>query len=129
MSYKLEMTGTVHKIGDIERKANGYQKQFLILYVPDINKEEYSDYFKIEWNKNGTEKIKQANIQEGDIVRVICYLSGSKWQRAQTDPEVFFNNLKGFEIEKQQDDQTEELTPFPMLDKTETSQPDDDLPF
>ena len=130
MSIKLELNGIVFQ-KDEPKTNNSYKKQELILYIPDVEKAEYSDYFTIEWNQNGIEKVKEAKIQEGDEVKITTYLQGRKWQKTAEDPFRAFTSFKGFSIEKVTDDSnasSEELTPFPILDK-EPEETKNDLPF
>ena len=61
MSIKLELNGIVFQ-KDEPKTNNSYKKQELILHIPDVEKAEYSDYFTIEWNQNGIEKVKKAKI-------------------------------------------------------------------
>ena len=130
MSIKLELNGIVFQ-KDEPKTNNSYKNQELILYIPDVEKAEYSDYFTIEWNQNGIEKVKEARIQEGDEVKITTYLQGRKWQKTAEDPFRAFTSFKGFSIEKVTDDSnasSEELTPFPILDK-EPEETKNDLPF
>jgi len=130
MSIKLELNGIVFQ-KDEPKTNNSYKNQELILYIPDVEKAEYSDYFTIEWNQNGIEKVKEAKIQEGDEVKITTYLQGRKWQKTAEDPFRAFTSFKGFSIEKVTDDSnasSEELTPFPILDK-EPEETKNDLPF
>ena len=130
MSIKLELNGIVFQ-KDEPKTNNSYTNQELILHIPDVEKAEYSDYFTIEWNQNGIEKVKEARIQEGDEVKITTYLQGRKWQKDGEDHFKSFISLKGFSIEKVTDDSnasSEELTPFPILDK-EPEETKNDLPF
>ena len=130
MSIKLELNGIVFQ-KDEPKTNNSYTNQELILHIPDVEKAEYSDYFTIEWNQNGIEKVKEARIQEGDEVKITTYLQGRKWQKTAEDPFRAFTSFKGFSIEKVTDDSnasSEELTPFPILDK-EPAEAKNDLPF
>ena len=130
MSIKLELNGIVFQ-KDEPKTNNSHKKQELILHIPDVEKAEYSDYFTIEWNQNGIEKVKEAKIQEGDEVKITTYLQGRKWQKDGEDHFKSFISLKGFSIEKVTDDSnasSEELTPFPILDK-EPEETKNDLPF
>ena len=130
MSIKLELSGIVFQKGE-PKTNNSYTNQEMILYIPDVEKDQYSDYFTIEWNQNGIEKLKEAKIQKGDEVKITTYLQGRKWQKEAEDPFRTFTSFKGFSIDKVTDDSnafSEELTPFPILDK-ELEQPKNDLPF
>ena len=127
MSIKLELNGIVYQKGEPETK-NNYTKQNMILYIPDLQKEEYSDYIKIEWNTKGIKTLQEANIADRDEVKVVAYLSGRKWTDKEGE-DTAFNVVKGYAIEKtEQTTVAQELTPFPILDKEE-EQTDDDLPF
>ena len=99
MSIKLELNGIVFQ-KDEPKTNNSYTNQELILHIPDVEKAEYSDYFTIEWNQNGIEKVKEARIQEGDEVKITTYLQGRKWQKTAEDPFRAFTSFKGFSIEK-----------------------------
>ena len=127
MSIKLELNGIVYQKGEAETK-NNYTKQELILHIPDLQKEEYSDYIKIEWNKNGIKTLQEANIADGDEVKVVAYLSGRKWTNKEGEDKAF-NAVKGYAIEKTDGSaETQQLTPFPILDNEE-EQTENDLPF
>ena len=63
MSVKIEINGIVYKKGEPETK-NNYTKQEMILHVPDLNKDDYSDYFRIEWNTNGSKTHQEQKIKE-----------------------------------------------------------------
>ena len=128
MSIKLELNGIVYQTGEPKTK-NNYTKQEMILHIPDLQKEEYSDHLKIEWNTNGIKMIQDQKIQNGDQVKIVAYLSGIKWTD-QEETERFFNSVKGYTIEKASEGMpaAHELTPFPMLDKEE-EQTENDLPF
>ena len=54
MSIKLELNGIVFQ-KDEPKTNNSYKKQELILLIPDIEKDKYSDYFNIEWNEKEIE--------------------------------------------------------------------------
>lgn len=130
MDFKLELNGIVFQI-DEPKTRNSYTNQELMLYIPDIQKDQFSNYFTIEWNQNGIERLKEAKIQKGDEVKITTYLQGRKWQKTAEDPFRTFTSFKGISIEKVIDDSnalSEELTPFPVLDK-EPEQPKNDLPF
>jgi hypothetical protein len=130
MSIKLELNGIVFQ-KDEPKTNNSYKKQELILLIPDIEKDKYSDYFNIEWNEKGIETLKKAEIQQGDEVKITAYMQGIKWQKDGEDHFRSFISLKGFSIEKVTDDSnasSEELTPFPILDK-EPEETKNDLPF
>ena len=127
MSIKLELNGIVYQKGEPDTK-NNYTKQELILHIPDLQKEDYSDHLKIEWNTNGIKTLKEQKIEDGDHVKVVAYLSGRKWID-QEKTERFFTSVKGYAIEKAEETTAaQELTPFPMLDKEE-EQTENDLPF
>ena len=88
-------------------------------------------YKYIEWNEKGIETLKKAEIQQGDEVKITAYMQGIKWQKDGEDHFRSFISLKGFSIEKVTDDSnasSEELTPFPILDK-EPEETKNDLPF
>ena len=80
MSIKLELNGIVFQ-KDEPKTNNSYKKQELILLIPDIEKDKYSDYFNIEWNEKGIETLKKAEIQQGDEVKITAYMQGIKWQK------------------------------------------------
>ena len=40
-------------LSDRRAKTKTTTKQEMILHIPDLQKEEYSDHLKIEWNTNG----------------------------------------------------------------------------
>ena len=127
MSIKLELNGIVYQKGKPDTK-NNYTKQEMILYIPDLQKKEYSDYIKIEWNKNGIKTLQEANIADGDEVKVVAYLSGRKWTDKEGEDKAF-NAVKGYAIEKTDGSaETQQLTPFPILDNEE-EQTENDLPF
>ena len=131
MSIKIELRGTVYKVGSPTESKGGYISQKMILHVPDIEKLEYSDDFDIEWNQKGIENLRTKNIQDGDLVDITGYLSGRKYQKATEDFERAFNPFKGFKIDKvvQETSVSEDLTPFPELDKVEAIEVKPDLPF
>ena len=98
MSIKLELNGIVFKKGEPTTR-NNYTNQDMILHIPDIKKDEFSDYFKIEWNEKGIKTLQEAKIQDGDEVKVVAYLSGRKWTDKEGADRAF-NGIKGFAIEK-----------------------------
>ena len=63
MSIKLELNGIVYKKGEPTTR-NNYTNQDMILHIPDLEKENYSDFFKIEWNEKGIKTLPQANIAD-----------------------------------------------------------------
>jgi len=130
MSLKLELNGIVFQKGE-PKTNNSYKNQELILLIPDIEKDQYSDYFTIEWNEKGIETLKNAEIQQGDDVKITAYMQGRKWQKPGEDHFRSFTSLKGFSIEKATDGSnasSEVLSPFPILDK-EPEETKNDLPF
>jgi len=127
MSVKIEINGIVYKKGEPETK-NNYTKQEMILHVPDLNKDDYSDYFRIEWNTNGIKTLQEQKIKDKDHVKVVAYLNGKKWID-KDNTERFFNSFSGYKIEKTDGSaEAQVLTPFPILDNQEELT-DDDLPF
>jgi hypothetical protein len=131
MDFKLELNGIVFQI-DEPKTRNSYTNQELMLYIPDIQKDQFSNYFTIEWNQNGIEKVKEAKIQKGDEVKITAYMQGRKWKKPEEEDHFkSFISLKGFSIEKATDDSnasSEVLSPFPILDK-EPEETKNDLPF
>lgn len=128
MSIKLELNGIVYQKGEPITK-NNYTNQDMILHIPDLENESYSDFFKIQWNEKGIKTLQEANIADGDEVKVVAYLRGNKWTTPDLT-EKAFNAIKGFAIEKveKENSAVQELTPFPILDTPQT-ETDDDLPF
>ena len=126
MSIKLELNGIVFKKGEPTTR-NDFTTQNMILHIPDLKTENFSDYFNIEWNEKGIETIKKAEILDGDEVKVVAYLTGRKWIDKE-GADRSFNAIKGYAIEKAENNAAEELTPFPILDTPE-KETDDDLPF
>jgi hypothetical protein len=128
MSIKLELNGIVYQKGEPTTR-NNYTNQDMILHIPDLEKENYSDFFKIEWNDKGIKTLQEANIADGDEVKVIAYLSGKKWTDKEGADRAF-NAIKGYAIEKAEKENSadQELTPFPILDTPE-KETKNDLPF
>ena len=46
-----------------QKQKNNFTKQELILHIPDLQKEDYSDHLKIEWNTNGIKMIQDQKIR------------------------------------------------------------------
>lgn len=129
MSIKLELEGIVYRTGQPTTTPGGYVKQDMILHVPNIEQDKWSDHFPIEWNSKNLEKVSDAGIKDGDRVKIEGYLSGNKWQKATEDFERAFAKISGFNIQKVEEEQTsDDLTPFPVLDK-EQEEVQGDLPF
>ena len=131
MSIKMELNGIVYQIGEPTTR-NSYQNQNMILHIPDIEKDQFSDYFTIEWNEKGIKTLQEQKIQDGDEVKVVAYINGKKWidKKDQEGTERFFNSIKGYAIEKatKENSDVQELTPFPILDTSE-KETENDLPF
>jgi len=127
MSIKLELNGIVFQKGEPTTR-NNYTNQDMILHIPDLEKENFSDFFKIEWNEKGIKTLQEANIADGDEVKVVAYLSGRKWTDKEGADRAF-NAVKGYAIEKAtKNSADQELTPFPILDTIE-KETKNDLPF
>jgi hypothetical protein len=128
MSIKLELNGIVYQIAEPTTRKD-YQNQDMILHIPDVEKDQYSDFFKIEWNDKGIKTLQEQKIQAGDEVKVVAYLNGNKWTDKEGADRAF-NAIKGYAIEKAEKENSadQELTPFPILDTPE-KETKDDLPF
>tara|TARA_R110002073_G_scaffold310757_1_gene481570 strand:- start:279 stop:665 length:387 start_codon:yes stop_codon:yes gene_type:complete len=128
MSIKIELRGTVYQVGSPTESKGGFISQEMILHVPNP---EFPDHFRIEWNQKGIENLRSKNIQDNDLVDITAYLSGKKYQKATEDFERAFNPFKGFKVDKvvQETEVSEDLTPFPELDKVEAIEVKPDLPF
>ena len=66
MSIKLELNGIVYQKGEPTTR-NNYTNQDMILHIPDLEKENYSDFFKIEWNDKGIEKAEKENSADQEL--------------------------------------------------------------
>jgi hypothetical protein len=129
MNIKMELSGIVFQKSE-PKTNNSYQNQEIMLYIPDVEQDKYSNYFTIEWNEKGIEKVKEANIQQGDEVKITTFIQGRKWKKDGMDEYKAFTAWKGVSIEKVTDDSSDvqELTPFPILDTPE-KETKNDLPF
>ena len=56
MSIKLQLQGTVYQVGSPNESKTGYINQDMILHVPSLEKQEYDDHYKIEWNQKGIQE-------------------------------------------------------------------------
>ena len=76
----MELSGIVFQKSE-PKTNNSYQNQEIILYIPDVEQDKYSNYFTIEWNEKGIEKVKEAKIQQGDEVKITTFIQGRKWKK------------------------------------------------
>lgn len=106
MEFKIELNGIVFQKSE-PKTNNSYTNQELILYIPDVEKDSYSNYFTIEWNEKGIKTLQELEIQEGDQVKVTAYLQGRKWKKEGMDEYKAFTSWKGVSIQKSEEETSE----------------------
>ena len=116
MSKQLQITGTIHHIGETKDvgKAKPYLKRTFALSDPDA-KEEWPNWFVFEL---GGTKVDDINAHKvGDVVTVSFNLKGRQWQ------DKWFANVEAWKIEAVAGASTPDSPP------ADTGAESEDIPF
>ena len=92
-NFKMEVTGRIKKILEVQTFSSGFTKQELIL----LTQEQYPQTLSIEFLQDKVNLL--SNFSEGDEVKISINLRGREW----VNPEgvtKYFNSISGWRIEK-----------------------------
>ena len=92
-NFKMEVTGRIKKILEVQTFSSGFTKQELIL----LTQEQYPQTLSIEFLQDKVNLL--SNFNEGDEVKISINLRGREW----VNPEgvtKYFNSISGWRIEK-----------------------------
>ena len=99
MSLDLDITGVVHKVGEVKQITDTFQKRDAIIQIDEIgnNGQTYTQHINLE--------IKQAaceywdGISQGDTVSCKCRLRGRLYTRRDTGEEAAFTSVDAWRVD------------------------------
>ena len=93
MSLDLDITGVVHKVGEVKQITDTFQKRDAIIQIDEIgnNGQTYTQHISLEIKQKACEY--WDGISKGDTVSCKCRLRGRLYTRRDTGEEASFTSV------------------------------------
>lgn len=114
----MEITGTVHKINEVQVFKNDFKKQEIVVKTMRNSSDNYPQYIPIEFVKDNIDHLH--GIVAGDNVTVSINVKGREYN------DKYYVSLEGWKLKK---DKQEIFATNDILDNPSSHGDCDDLPF
>lgn len=119
----MEITGTVHEVGDVQQVTDTFRKRDLIVQYAE--NPQFVEHIKFEAHQDRVNLFDGLNA--GDQVNVSFNLRGRAWKNREGGTS-YFNTLVAWRVNKSQNEASTPVPP-PSADLSAQADEEDDLPF
>jgi hypothetical protein len=97
MSISLEITGTIHFIGQEQQVSDKFKKRDFVLYVENETNSQYSDYIQLQMSQDKCAKLDEVEV--GYEVKAFVNVRGKEYSKKDGSGMAYFNTLEAWKFD------------------------------
>lgn len=97
MSISLEITGTIHFIGQEQQVSDKFKKRDFVLHVPNDTNSQYDDFIQLQMSQDKCAKLDE--VEKGYEIKAFVNVRGKEYSKKDGSGMAYFNTLEAWKFD------------------------------